>query len=203
MPTARPYWLVLAVPLAAFLALTVWANLDLTKHHTFLYNDEQMVYWNIRPILQPSGVSQFLWQVADAGDHRYGRLFFNATALVAWLPSLFAGEAGLIFAERMAQVLFLGAAYVLFVLAVLRTWPGRFLALTLLLALPANGYFAVMPKPEALLLLCLAAFAWFHRRADLAWGKHWALLGAAFGCKISALPFVFVFFLHAAWETFK
>ena len=203
MPKSRLNGLLITVPLTAFLALALWANLDLTEHHAFLFSDEQMVYWNLRPLLQPTSFSQFVWQLADGGDHRYGRLFFNATALVSWLPFKLAGESGLIFAERMAQVLFLAAAYVLLVFTFFRTTGGRFLALALLIALPANGYYTVMPKPEPLLLLLLASFLYFHRRADLGWGRHWTLLGAAFGCKISALPFVLVFLLYSAWESFR
>src|SRR5688572_8864755 len=134
----------------AYVSLATWANVDLLQNPAFLFSDEQMVYEYVRQLYMPGSAGNFFYQLADGGDHRYGRLFFNLSGLLA-LPTGWRGPSGLIFGIRTAQVALLLAAYVLGVFAMLRDAWTRVAALAVLVALPATAYFSVLPKPEATL----------------------------------------------------
>ncbi|ATC64730.1 hypothetical protein CMV30_12590 [Nibricoccus aquaticus] len=175
-------WLVYVAGIATY------ANSDLIVGRPFLFMDEMIPFDGVKRILTAPDSEQFWWAVSDGGDHRYGRIFYNATALISSIPYRIWGDAGLIVAMRSAQVVFLLGSYVLLCLTLLRSWQGRFVALVVLTSLPFTDYYLTQPKPEPLQMLFLAVFLALAVRRQYGFGWHWLFLGLTFGTKISALP---------------
>jgi hypothetical protein len=58
-----------------------------------------------------------------------------------------------------------------------------------------------MPKPEPIMIFCLALFLYFYKKNNLEEGKpYWILLGMAFGAKISMLPAIPIFLLASLYK---
>lgn len=169
--------------------LSTWANLDLTDARAALFMDEMIPFDNVKRILTAPSTEALGFAIADGGDHRYGRIFYNVSALVGWLPYRVAGDTGLIIAIRGTQSAMLIGAMVVISLSLLRTWGARALGLLAMACLPYTDYYLSQPKPEPGQLLCYALFLLFALRQKFAFGWHWLFLGLAFGAKISAAPF--------------
>jgi len=176
------------------LTFTLWGNSS-NLNPRFLFIDEQITFYPIIKLLNPSGLDEFLWLVSDGSDYRYGRILWNSIALIALIPAKLFGEAGQIIASREAGVIFLLASYLLFTQTFIQKPAVRFLALFTLISLPYNSYYMSMPKPEPIMLLCAALFLFFYKKNNLTLGKpYWIFLGMAFGAKISFLiPLLILF----------
>ena len=169
------------------LALTLWGNSN-NLNPRFLFIDEQITFYPVIKILNPSGLDEWLWLISDGGDYRYGRLLWNAIALFALIPAKLLGEAGQIIASREAGVACLLLSYLLLTYTFIQKPAIRFIALLTLISLPYSSYYMSMPKPEPIMLLCAALFLYFYKRNDLSLGRpYWIFLGMAFGAKISFL----------------
>lgn len=179
------FWLTAAV----LAVLGTWANLDLTDLRAGLFMDEVIPFDNIKRIITAPSPEALGFAIADGGDHRYGRIFYNISAFSGWLPYRLAGDTGLIIAIRSTQVALLIGAMAIFCLTLLRTWGVRVFALLAMACLPYTDYFLTQPKPEPTQLLWYALFMLFAMRRRFAFGWHWIFLGLAFGTKISAAPF--------------
>lgn len=175
------------------LALTLWGNSN-NLNPRYLFIDEQITFYPIIKILNPSGIDEFLWLVSDGSDYRYGRILWNALALAALIPTKLFGESGQIIASREAGTVFLLLAYLLLTHTFIERPAIRFAALLTLIVLPYNSYYMSMPKPEPIMLLCAALFLFFYKKNNLTLGKpYWIFLGMAFGAKISFLLPMIVF----------
>ena len=172
---------------ALFLVLATWGNLDLKQDRAFLFMDELIVHNGTRAILDAPDRASFWRAVFDGGDHRYGRVLWNVTALASSLPYRIWGVPGLIVATRTTLTTCLLCAYALLACVFLRSWPFRTVALAAMCALPCSAYYFTMPKPEPLQLLFYALFFSFARKRGFRFGWHWLFMGLAFGAKISAL----------------
>lgn len=183
-----------ALLIIGVLALTLWGNSS-NLNPRFLFIDEQITFYPIIKLLNPSGLDEFLWLASDGSDYRYGRILWNSIALIALIPAKLFGEAGQIIASREAGVIFLLASYLLLTHTFIRKPAVRFLTLFTLISLPYNSYYMSMPKPEPIMLLCAALFLFFYKRNHLSLGKpYWIFLGMAFGAKISFLiPLLILF----------
>ena len=183
-----------ALLIIGVLALTLWGNSG-NLNPRFLFIDEQITFYPIIKLLNPSGLDEFLWLASDGSDYRYGRILWNAIALIALIPAKLFGEAGQIIASREAGFIFLLASYLLLTHTFIQKPAIRFLALFTLICLPYNSYYMSMPKPEPIMLLCAALFLFFYKKNNLALGKpYWILMGMAFGAKISfLLPLLILF----------
>jgi hypothetical protein len=179
------FWLTAAV----LAVLGTWANLDLSDLRAGLFMDEVIPFDNIKRIITAPSPEALGFAIADGGDHRYGRIFYNISALSGWLPYRLAGDPGLIIAIRSTQVALLVGAMAIFCLGLLRTWGVRVFALLAMACLPYTDYYLTQPKPEPTQLLWYALFMLFAVRRRFAFGWHWIFLGLAFGTKISAAPF--------------
>lgn len=173
---------------ATLAGLATWANLDLTANRAFLFMDEMIPFDNVKRILAADSWHSFWWEVSDGGDHRYGRIFYNVSALFSDLPYRWYGDPGLIFGIRCTQVFLLLTSYVVLCRSLLRTWTARAVGMFTLGCLPFTSYYLMMPKPEPLQLLLLAYFFALSQKRHFALGGHWIILGLAFGTKISAAP---------------
>ena len=157
-----------------------------------LHIDERLIFDQVDAILNAPSAAQRFYAIKDNGDHRYGRILYNALALVSWAPRRIWGETGQIIASRVASSAILVSAYVVLAGAVgLAGWWHTGVVF-ILLCLPSTPYYALMPKPEPLQILALAGFLAVVRRRDEWWGGHWLLMGLAFGAKISTLPAMLV-----------
>ena len=190
-----PIWGLLSTLLIiGVLALTLWSNSS-NLNPRFLFIDEQITFYPIIKLLNPSGLDEFLWLASDGSDYRYGRILWNSIALIALIPAKLFGEAGQIIASREAGVIFLLVSYLLLTHTFIQKPAIRFLTLFTLISLPYNSYYMSMPKPEPIMLLCAALFLFFYKRNNLTLGKpYWILLGMAFGAKISFLPPLLILF---------
>ena len=167
--------------------LTLWGNSN-NLVPRYLYIDEQITFYPVVKILNPSGLDEFLWLISDGSDYRYGRILWNSIALIALIPAKLFGEAGQIIASREAGVIFLLSAYLLLTKTFIQNSALRFAALLTLITLPYNSYYMSMPKPEPSVLLCASLFLFFYKKNDFKFGRaYWIFLGIAFGSKISFL----------------
>ena len=167
--------------------LTLWGNSN-NLNPRYLFIDEQITFYPVAKILNPSGLDELLWLISDGADYRYGRILWNSIAFVAIIPVKLFGEAGQIIASREVGVVFLLSAYLLLTKTFIQNSALRFAALLTLITLPYNSYYMSMPKPEPIMLLCAALFLYFFRKNDFKFGQaYWIFLGMAFGAKISFL----------------
>lgn len=185
-------WALMAVAVGYFLNLCWFANTDVLDPR-YLFMDERITYnWVHQQFTDPDlGWWDRIWNGwLEGGDHRYGRIFWNFSALVSWLPYQLGGEAGQLLATRFGHALVLVGAYFILAFGTLTSWPYRALALVLFLCLPATVYHSTMPKPEPLMLLAMAIYIWQANQQQHRPGKYWFWLGFAYGVKIAALPWV-------------
>ena len=188
-------WGLLSVALVfGVFILTLWGNSN-NPNARYLFIDEQITFYPVTKILNPSGLDEFLWLISDGSDYRYGRILWNAIAFTAFIPSKLFGEAGQIVAAREFGTLLLLFSYALLIIGFLKTPPVRFFALLILVLLPYNSYYMSMPKPEPLMLFSASLFLFLNSRNYFAPGKPcWMLLGIALGAKISFIVPAFIIF---------
>jgi hypothetical protein len=191
----------IASALLVALYFTTKANLDLTEGRYALHGDERITFDGVRKLLHPGDLLTFIDTVIDGKDtpypHIYGRILWNISAIFAFLPERLWGVSGQIIATRFTHAIIQLLAYGLLVFTLIRFWILRGLALLLLVALPYTAYFATMPKPEPIQLLCLALFLAFSAKNQFRFGYYWVFLGLAFGAKISALTIIPLFIAFA------
>lgn len=193
-------------PLALFLIAiswlaTVWsANTDLSEGRFAIFMDEGIIFDGVYRILHPSHFADFIYAVLDGGDHRYGRILWNLTAVTSYFPERLWGATGLIVAERMTQAVLYLTAIVILSLTFVRHWVFRAFLAGALLVLPFADYYATTPKPEPLELMLLAIFFWLHKARNYAFGPHWLFLGMAFGAKIAVLPLLPFLVLYTVFQ---
>ena len=124
-----PIWGLLSTLLIiGVLALTLWSNSS-NLNPRFLFIDEQITFYPIIKLLNPSGLDEFLWLASDGSDYRYGRILWNSIALIALIPAKLFGEAGQIIASREAGVIFLLVSYLLLTHTFIQKPAIRFLTL--------------------------------------------------------------------------
>lgn len=189
------FWgLLSALLISGVFILTLWGNGN-NLNPRYLFIDEQITFYPVAKILNPSGLDEFLWLVSDGSDYRYGRILWNSIALAAIIPAKLFGIAGQIVASRELGALLLLGSYLLLVIGFLKKPSIRFFALLTLIALPFNSYYMSMPKPEPQMIFALSLFLYLNSRNYFLPGKpSWILLGIALGAKISFIvPVIIVF----------
>lgn len=198
-PRQRWPYIAIALLLSVHLLLVLRANFDFAHSHVFLEMDEKLSYSVNARLLHARSLKNLV-QIASLGlDLRYGAVFFNSGALLAWLPAKLWGETGQIVATRMAQAIQLLASYLL-LSACITPISLRALFLALVLLLPHTPYYSALPKPEPNQLLFLALYLWYSHRHGFRLGRSWVFLGLAFGAKISSLPLLAPFALASVLE---
>jgi hypothetical protein len=167
------------------LIFIVKANLDFADGYYHLFMDELVTSDGVQKILHPSSYRDFYYQITDGGDHRYGRILWNFSALASLLPERMFGATGQIVATRLANAVALLFGYWVLVSSFLTGFRTRLAVFVALLALPHTVYYTTMPKPEPLQLLFLSLFLRGHLKVRPAQPRHWFWYGAALGTKIS------------------
>lgn len=173
--------------------LSFKANTDLTEGRYALFMDERITFDGVRILLHPTSIRSLLDNVIDGGDHRYGRILWNTSALFSILPERAWGISGQIVSTRLIHSIIQLAAYWIFIFGFIKNWTLRGLGLLLLVALPYSSYFATMPKPEPIQMLFLAIFLVIAAKNIYQFGYYWLFLGLAFGAKISTITLVPLF----------
>jgi hypothetical protein len=183
------------------LILTLWGNSN-NLDPRYLFIDEQITFYPVAKILNPSGLDEFLWLISDGSDYRYGRILWNVIALIAAIPTEFFGVTGQIVAARELGAALLLSSYVLLIVGFIKTPSMRFFALLILILLPYNSYYMSMPKPEPLMVFALSFFLFLNSKGFFSPGSpSWILIGIAFGAKISfIIPATILFAASAIYS---
>ena len=183
-----------------FIFLLVLANRDLVSSFS-LFMDERISFDGVSNILHPSGVSNFIWSIADGGDHRYGRIFWNSTALFVVLPEYFLGEFGQIFFTRMFHALLIIASFFILTRTFIKNSILRITLFFCLLNIPFSEYYMTTPKPEPIQLFFISIFLFYYKKLDMKLDSvYWIFIGLSFGAKISTLPFIIIFLLPGLFD---
>lgn len=182
------------VELLAFISFVVYAavlNLQFLEgsniNYTFSGHDEYIAVREVYSILNPASFKHFALAVSAGDVMFYGRAMFYTDALVAWLPYKIWGLAGMVYAIRMAHVLYLVLGVILLGRTFLSKAFSRLLFYLVVLTWYYTAYFVMIPKPEPLQLLVLAIFLFYAQRANWQYGKHFIWLGIAYGLKFNVL----------------
>jgi hypothetical protein len=184
------FYVFLISVLSYFGYLSFLANSDLVDGRYALFMDELITFDGVKRILHPKDWSDFIFNIADGKDHRYGRSLWNSISLFSVFPEHLWGEQGQIIAGRMTQVIILFVAFIILSLSLIKNNILRAIAIFTLMVLPFTEYYLSMPKPEPLQLLMIAIFFSYYVKNDYTFGKYWFFMGAAFGTKISVLPII-------------
>lgn len=177
-----------ALLIVGVLALTLWGNSS-NLNPRFLFIDEQITFYPIIKLLNPSGLDEFLWLASDGSDYRYGRILWNSLALASAIPEKIFGSAGQILASREIGVILLLVSYVILIKSFIKKPNLQFFCLVNLTVIPYSTYYMSMPKPEPLLLFTASIFlSRIGKLEGLIGRPYWALAGLAIGIKISFLP---------------
>ena len=175
------------------LIITFWGN----SHNALpelLYIDEQITFFPIEKLLNPSSWGEFFWLAGDGNDYRYGRILWNFIAISASIPNFIWGNTGQIIAGREIQVFLLLATYLILLRTLIDSQVIRFFALVVLISAPYNSYYMSMPKIEPLMLFFAACFIYFYKKNGFILGSfYWIFCGLSFGAKISFLPAILIF----------
>ena len=189
------------VELLAFISFVVYAavlNLQFLEgsniNYTFSGHDEYIAVREVYSILNPASFKHFALAVSAGDVMFYGRAMFYTDALVAWLPYKIWGLEGMVYAIRMAHVLYLVLGVIVLGRTFLSKAFSRLLFYPVVLTWYYTAYFVMIPKPEPLQLLVLAIFLFYAQRANWQYGKHFTWLGIAYGLKFNVLMILPVFF---------
>tara|TARA_B100000674_G_C37894542_1_gene940654 strand:- start:74 stop:1669 length:1596 start_codon:yes stop_codon:yes gene_type:complete len=162
--------------------------------------DERISFEGIQKILNPKNITDFFWSIYDGGDHRYGRIFWNSSALFISIPYYLFGENSQVFLTRTFQVLLVTSSYLILCKSFIKNQFLRILSLFFLLSIPYNSYYMTMPKPEPIQLFLFTLFLYFfHKKRFILNKSYWIILGLSLGAKISILPIAIVFFLYSTY----
>jgi hypothetical protein len=184
---------------APFLYALVDANLDFATGPYHLFMDELIIFDGVQAILHPKSFSDFIYSVTDGGDHRYGRILWNISALASWVPDLIFGAKGQIIATRLLLALALLASYWLLARTFVLGAYEQILTVFALVSLPHTVYYSTSPKPEPLQLLFLAIFLHGFTKFQQKRVFYWFFLGLAFGAKISTIIIIPIFFVASVF----
>ena len=190
----------LTILICSFLYAGTIANGNLLNPQN-LYIDESITFNGVKKILHPASFNEFIWAITDGDDHRYGRILWNSIALAAYIPSVFFGDIGQLFAGRMLQVALLICSFIILAHTFIESRLLRLGLVFTLAVMPFTTYFMTMPKPEPIMIFCLALFFYFYKKNNLEEAKpYWILLGIAFGAKISILPAIPILLFSALYN---
>lgn len=188
----------LILAFAAFLIGAALFNVRNSSGMYLLHMDELITFQELDELYHAKKTGEWIYHILDSDEHRYGRIMYYTTALVALIPANIFGDQGQIIATRMFMSLILGAGYLLLVLSFVKNRTLQLLAFLTLVATPFTLYYATVPKPEPFQVFAFGMFFYFlQKRGIFPFVYLWP--GIAFGAKISAivfLPALAPMFLH-------
>ena len=179
-------------------------NLRYSSDARLLQMDERIIFEGVWGLLHSSDFKSWLDLLWDGDDLRYGRGYWNVGALFALVPTYFFGDQGTIVSVRLLYQTVLFAAYLNFARVLLSISRMRMLACFLVLVLlPSTSYFAMAPKPEPLIMLLVSIVFVRIARSKRLDVLSFALLGFAWGLKISTAPLLLVVVVMYLWQLKK
>lgn len=196
-------FLISLIPAALIAYFSIQANLDLSMGRYALFMDEGLIFDGVHQILHASNLHSLLASIVNGGDQRYGRILWNLSALVSFIPEKLWGEQGQIVATRSLQLILILASVHVIAYGIIKNIVIRIAYLMLVLFVPYTDYYLTMPKPEPIQLLCLSLFFYYYVSKTSKSEWYWIFAGLAFGAKISALPIIFTFITLDAWYVLK
>lgn len=194
------YRLVFGLAILAHLVIYIApANLDMADGRYSLHMDERIIFDQIDPLIQADGPRELVDGFVGT-DHRYGRQTYVIAAPFAKILDAVFGTSGQIIGTRFAFYAVILAISVWVFYQAGATLTGT-LAATAILLLPHSDYYATMPKPDTLQVLCLmmACLASFRAqpiRAGL-------FTGLGIGLKLSGiivLPVLLIFYIQRLYD---
>ena len=164
----------------------------LNTHYTQF--DERIAISDVNSILHPGDAKHFVFYVISGSTQQYGRFMMYTDAAFSFVPEKIWGLRGQVIATRMCHFLFLLLAIHLLISFFITDKLLQLSVLTFTLVSPYFIYFSFIPKPEPFVLFFLALFLRGFVKSGWSFGWHFIWLGFAYGCKISVLPLIPVFF---------
>jgi len=168
-------------------------------------HDEYLTIREVYSILNPLSLKHFFMAIISGDVLYYGRIMFYTDALFAWLPFKIFGITGLVYSIRMLHTIMVIVGLAILGKTFLIDWKHRLMFFVATLTLYYSSYFFMVPKPEPIQLLILSLFFYYFKRSKFQFGRHFILLGIAYGIKfnvISLLPLLFIlpFFFQADFK---
>lgn len=150
-------------------------------------HDEYLTVKEVYTILNPLSMKHFFMGIISGDVLYYGRIMFYTDAIIAFLPFKLFGITGLVYSIRLLHTFMVIVGLVLLSKTFLKDWKYRLLFYVATLILYYSAYFFMVPKPEPIQLLTLALFFYFFKKHNYQFGKHFILLGIAYGIKFNVL----------------
>lgn len=168
---------------------------DLSDGRFGLFMDEKISFDGISAIYHSNSLKDFLKNIAYGfdGDLRYGRGFWNVTALISSPFYLVWGAKGQIIATRLVGLFAMTASYFLLARLAIPNKYVRLISVATLLIVSTHLHYMAMPKPEPLLLLFVAIFFTVFAHYKYRLNASFIFLGFAWGLKVSIAPLIVLF----------
>jgi len=158
-------------------------------------HDEYIAVKEVYSLLNPISWKHFILSFIAGDVIYYGRIMFYIDAFFSWLPFKVWGIEGMVYTTRMVHSVFLILGLLILSNVFLKEKFHKALFLLGSGAIFYTLYFLMMPKPEPFQLFFLALFLYYFKQKNWSFGRHFILLGIAFGLKFNVLlilPIIFV-----------
>lgn len=162
---------------------------------TIAGHDEYIAVKEVYSILHPLSFKHFIMALISGNILFYGRIMFYLDALIAYLPFKLWGVTGMVMAVRMTHACLILFSIYLLAKTFLKGNLNRTLFYVATLGTYYSMYFMMMPKPEPWQMLFLALFFKYFKASGWQFGKHYILLGIAYGLKFNVLLLLPLLFL--------
>lgn len=182
-----------------FLPLTVILNTQFMDgsniNSTIAGHDEYIAVKEVYSILHPVSLKHLFMALISGNILFYGRIMFYLDALIAYVPFKIWGITGMVMAVRMTHAVLILISVCVLAGTFLKDNTKKMVFYVATLGTYYSMYFMMMPKPEPWQLLFLALFLKYFKQSGWQFGKHFILLGIAYGLKFNVLlllPLLFV-----------
>ncbi len=188
-----------------YLLLVIKTNLNFVDFLPGMVVDEINDMSIIKKVHAMQSFSDFwdLFFVTDPEGGIHGFVTFYIPALLGWIPQLFFGDGGALFAYRMSSALFLMSSYLLFSIYYGFSTISRNLFFILLLLFPFTVFFCIIGRCESYMFFFFALFLVIQKRKD--WSSSWVFLflGLSLASRIAIAPYLLVSVLVFAVKNFQ
>jgi hypothetical protein len=175
--------------LVFFIYQSVEANLTARIGGHVLFMDERIIFDGVQTILYPDSWTQFIDAIINGGDQRYGRILYNLSAFVSFIPEKIYGEQGQIFATRMLSTSLIVISALLFTIGLNAIHYMKFVITNIFLFVPFSSYYTTMPKPEPLAMFTFSLYFFLYKSNSIFGRKlQYLLIGIMVGVKVSMAP---------------
>lgn len=173
---------------------------DLSEGRFVLDMDQRISYDGLFSIFHSTSIEELIRNLTTGYDQdlRYGRGFWNLTSIFVFPFYVLFGVPGQIIATRVFGLLAMTASYFIFTRISINNRSIRLITIISLMLTTTHIHYIANPKPEPLLLLFLSIFFSFYAKRKYEFGWWFAILGFAWGIKISIAPIVAIVFIFSS-----